>query len=428
MEFLIVLVLLLLNGILAGSEIAVLSARRARLSEQAEAGDKAAGAALKLTEDPENFLSTVQIGITLVGIMLGAFGGASIAEQVAPLLEPALGEQAQSVSLVLVVLTTTYLSLVIGELVPKRLALLYPEGISRAVARPMVWLARATTPFVWILGRSTSLVVRLLGIKDTERSQMTNAEVVTMIREGIDQGAFGEAEDAMVAGVLGLDEMRISKIITPRTETIWLDINASIEDIQRLVREKPFSAYPVARGSLDEVVGIVRAKDILASTLDTGSFDLENIMREPHYIPETATVYNALEQFKRSGIHTALIISEYGGIEGMVRMHDIIELIFGELDVLGGDGHDPEAVQREDGSWLLGGGVSVDELGALFPDVSFTQPPHANYETLAGFIMVQLDRVPQVSDRFSYGGLLFEVVDMDEVRVDKVLVRPQNND
>lgn len=425
MELIIMLGLLLLNGVFALSEIAVLSARKARLNAQAEAGDTSAQAALDLAESPDKFLSTIQIGITLVGILLGAFGGSALATDLANTLRPTLGEAAEPLSVALIVALTTYLSLVIGELVPKRLALIAPEAMARRVARPMTLLSRLTTPLVWLLGQSTNLAVRLLGVDPNNRTGVTNAEVVMMVREGIDDGLFGESEDEMVAGVLGLDEMRISKIITPRTETIWLPLDGTRDEIRDIIMQHPFSAYPVARNSLDDVVGIVRAKDILASLLNNNELDLPDLMYKPHFIPESVTVDKALETFKRSGVHTALIISEYGGIEGMVRMHDIIELIFGELDVPGVDYHDPDMVQRADGSWLIDGGVPLDNLQTLYPSVRFPPTEGRTYDTIAGFVMAQLGRIPQVTDAFAYGGLQFEVVDMDEVRIDKVQVKAE---
>lgn len=423
MDLVVLFGLFILNGLFAMSELAVVSARRARLQTMADAGDSQAKAALKLVQQPDQFLSTVQIGITLIGIFAGAFGGSALADDMAKILRdiaPELGSSADTIGLVLIVLLTTYLSLVIGELVPKRLALLNAEGIARRVARPMSLLAQVTRPLVWVLTQSTALVLRLLGIRETAPPPVTEMEVITMIREGVNAGVFGESEDEMVQGVLRLDERRIGSIITPRTETIWLDINDPEDVIRNKITENPYSAYPVARGSMDDIVGIVRSKDILAQLMTENTLDLHSVMIKPHFIPESVTVFDALEHFKWSGVHTALIVGEYGGIEGLVRMHDIIELIFGELDVEQIDAHDPDMRRREDGSWLLGGQVSMEQLEELYPNVKF--PESDNYETLAGFVMAQLREVPDEADHFEYGGLKFEIVDMDGVRVDKVLV------
>ncbi len=424
MELLVLFGLFILNGLFAMSELAVVSARKARLQSLADAGDSQAKAAIKLIQEPDQFLSTIQIGITLIGIFAGAFGGSALAGDLAEILRdvlPSLGATADTIGLILIVLLTTYLSLVIGELVPKRLALRNAEGIARRVARPMGILARFTRPVVWILTQSSNLILRLMGIREMQPPPVSEMEVITMIRDGVNAGIFGQSEDEMVQGVLRLDERRIGSIITPRTETVWLDINDSEDVIREKIIESPYSAYPVARGSMDDIVGIVRSKDLLAQLIKEGALDLITVMIKPHFIPESVTVFDALEHFKRSGIHTALIVGEYGGIEGLVRMHDIIELIFGELDVEQIDAHDPDMRRREDGSWLLGGQVSMEQLEELYPNVNF--PDNDNYETLAGFVMAQLREVPEEADHFNFDRLIFEVVDMDGVRVDKVLVR-----
>lgn len=408
------------------SEMAVVSSRKARLQSLADEGDESAVRALALIEHPNRFLSTVQIGITLIGVLAGAFGGTAVSGPIAdqlvqtfPDLEPAT---ASTIAVGLIVGLTTYLSLVIGELVPKRIALSSPEAVARLIAGPMTLLSKLATPVVWLLSTSTSVVVRFLPIKPDDSPDVTEMEVLSMIRQGVDVGIFAKDEEEMVEGVMRLDEIRVGSVITPRTEVVYLDIEDDAETIQERIASNPYTTYPVVQNNMDRVLGIVRVKDLLSSLLKDQTLDLEAIMLQPLLIPESVTVAHALEQFKSTGIHTGLVVGEYGGIEGLVRMHDIIEQIFGELDEGEYANHDPDTIQRGDGSWLLAGQVSLDKLADIYPEFDIPDNERGNYETLAGFVMSRLGRVPSVTDTFEWQDLVFEVVDMDDVRIDRVLV------
>lgn len=425
MELLIILALIILNGVFAMSEMAVVSSRSARLSAEADEGNEGAEAALKLTEEPTQFLSTVQIGITLIGILAGALGGAALTVPIAEWIRatiPWLTDAADAISVVLVVGLTTYLSLVIGELVPKRLALQNPEKIASRIAQPMALLSRLAAPLVHLLTYSTRLLLRLLGVSDVQAPRVSELEVLSLVRMGVDVGIFDAAEEDMVEGVMRLDDQRISAVITPRTEIIWIDTDDDTDEIREKILGSPFATYPVARGSMDQVIGVVHSKDLLVQLLSGGPIDLEAAMRQPLFIPETVTVADVIKRFKAARVHTALIVGERGGIEGLVRLHDIIEEVFGDLG--SGDLYESEAVQREDGSWLLDGKYSVQRLEAILPDLQMPEDESGDYETLAGFVMTRLGRVPSAGEYFDFANYRFEVVDMDDIRVDKVLVQP----
>lgn len=427
MEFLIIVGLIILNGVFAMSEIAVVSARRARLEVMStEEKNKGASAALKLIEHPNRFLSTVQIGITFVGVLAGAFGGQTVARDIEQFVRdniPALASYADTIGVITIVGVTTYLSLVIGELVPKRIAMNDPESISAIIARPMRLLSRIMSPFVWFLSVSTSLVVRLIGIEQNTDARVSEMEILSMVREGTEAGVFGYDEEDMIEGVMRLDERRVGSVITPRTEIIWLHVDDDVDKIRERITGSKFTTYPVIDESMDNVLGIVRSRDLLSQILSGQALDLKAIMYEPLFMPETVTISDVVNRFKETGIHTAMIVGEYGGIEGMVRMHDIIEEIFGELDGGEYDTEEPDIMQRTDGSYLFDGQVALEELNDIFVDFTIPERERGNYETIAGFVMARLGRVPVATDHFEYEGLYFEVVDMDEVRVDKVLIQ-----
>lgn len=425
-ELLIILALIVLNGVFAMSEMAIVSARRARLQAMAEEGDEAAQRALELAESPNRFLSTVQIGITLIGILAGAFGGASLSESLAVWLStsfPILADIARALSTALVVGFTTYLSLVIGELVPKRLALQNAEAIAVVVVRPMSLLSTLATPIVWLLGKSTSLVLTLLGVRENNNSSVTEGEVLSLVREGTTSGVFEASEQDMVEAVFRLDEQRIGGLITPRANIIWLDLNDTPEAIHATIINNVYSSYPVCEGTIDQVVGIVRLKDIIPSILKHETLDLRALMHQPLYVPENVSASDVLQRFKTSGIHAALILSEFGDISGMVTLNDLMEEIVGEIEDIGDEDADREAVQRSDGSWLFDGLLPIYRLEGYFPLCKFPDKDERDYETLAGFILSELHRIPQIADAFEWQGLWFEVVDMDGKRIDKVLVK-----
>lgn len=417
MQILIIILITIFNGILAMGETAFISARKARLQQLADEGDKRAHITLDLMDDPNRFLSTTQIGITLIGILAGAFGGATIAETIATQLNtiPALVPYSKTIALALVVLFTTYLSLVIGELVPKRLALQNPERIATAIVPWMRILERITAPVVRFLGASTEIMLRLLGVRPSDEPPVTQEEIQALMRQGVQAGVFEADEPEMIAGVFSLDERRVDAFMTPRTEIEWINLDDPLADNLHKIVHSRHSRFPVAKGSLDEVQGIIRAKDLLNQSLKGQPVDLHACIRETLFIPESATASHALELFKQSGRHIALVIGEHGGIEGLITMSNLIEEIIGDIGK-------PQATTRADGSWLLDGLLSVDEMKDILDLKELPGQEEGHYQTLGGFIMAQLGHIPRPADHFTWNSLYFEVMDMDGMRVDKVLV------
>jgi putative hemolysin len=424
-EALVIFLLIILNGVFAMSEMAVVSARKSLLQQWAEAGDAKARTALELANAPNQFLSTIQIGITLIGILAGAFGGATIARDFSAWLDdvPLLAPYSRALSLAIVVTITTYLSLIVGELVPKRMALNNPERLAAALASPMRALSRVAYPVVHLLGRSTEFVLRMLGMKPSTESPVTEEEIRALIEEGARAGTLEEAEREMVERVFRLGDRRIGAVMTPRPEIIWLDRNAPPEAIRGTITRSAHSRFLVAQGSLDNVLGVVHAKDLLVHSLGEQAVDLTTTLQQPLYVPESMRAVKVLELFKQSGTHIALAIDEYGGIQGLVTPNDILESIVGDLPTAG-EVAEPLALQREDGSWLLDGMLPVDEFKALFHLGPLPGEEQAVYHTVAGFVIMQLGRIPTAADCFEWEGLRIEVVDMDGNRVDKVLVTP----
>lgn len=426
-EILIILVLLAANGIFAMSELAIVTARKIRLQQLADSGDARARTALELAQNSNQFLATVQVGITLIGIMAGAFGGATIAENIAASLSalPILAPYSDLIGVSVVVVAITYLSLIIGELVPKRLALNNPERIALLVAPPMRFLSRAASPFVRLLDFSTDVVIGLLGVKPSAEPVVTVDEIKGLIEQGTESGIFEETEQDMIENVLRLDERPVSAWMTPRTKIIWLDLDESPEEIKRKVVKYSFSYFPVARENLDQIVGIVRAKDFLVQGLSGQLPDLKTLLRPPLFIPESISALDVLEAFKSEGSKIALVFDEYGGIEGLVTDDDILEDIVGNIPVAGEFSDQPQAVQREDGSWLVDGMLDLDTFEGVFKTNPLSDEEDRGYHTVGGFVMSQAHGVPVVGQVFTWQNLRFEVVDMDGRRVDKVLVTPQ---
>ncbi|HWS85849.1 MAG TPA: hemolysin family protein [Pyrinomonadaceae bacterium] len=424
-EILFIALLLVANGVFAMSEIAVISARKARLQRLAAGGDRRARAALELAQEPDRFLSTVQIGITLVGILAGAFGGATIAEQLGVVLNrfPALDPYGEALGLAVVVLAITYLSLVVGELVPKRVGMNNPEGIARVVAGPMRTLSRLASPVVRLLSFSTSAVLRLLRTRPPEGPPVTEDEVRVMIEQATDAGVFEKAEREMVESVFRLGDRRVTALMTPRVDVAWLDVNLPSEEVARRISASHYSRMPVCDRHQDNVMGMVKAKDLLAAVLSGRQLDLRASLRQPLFVPETMTALRLLELFRQSRTHVALVVNEHGAFEGLVTLTDVLEAIVGDLVPPGGQA-EPMAVRRDDGSWLLDGGITIDDFKEIFPVGRMPGEEDEDYQTLAGFVITYLGRIPSAADRFEWGGLTFEVVDMDARRVDKVLVTP----
>lgn len=430
LEIAFIILLLVANGVFAMSEIAVVSARKSRLQERANRGDRRARAALELATAPDRFLSTVQIGITLVGVLAGAFGGATLAEQFAAQLArvPALAAYSEAIALAVVVVVIAYLSLIIGELVPKRLALNNPEKIAATVAQPMMMLSKAAAPVVHLLSASTALVLKILRARPPEESPVTPEEINVLVEQGREAGVFEETEKNLVAGVFRLDDLRVKALMTPRLEVRWLDVTDAPEEIRRRITGSQYSRFPVGRGSLDNVLGIVRAKDLLTPTLSGETLDLEKSLIPPLFVPETRSALQLLELFRGAHTHLALVIDEYGALEGLVTMHDVMEAIVGEMTAHGDEDNESWATKREDGSWLLDGRLSIEEFLEIFPAAQSLMRDRKDYQTLAGFIIAELGRIPSTADHFEAGDLRFEVVDMDRNRVDKVLVMSARRD
>lgn len=421
-EILFIILLLIANGVFAMSEIAVVSSRRARLQQRAER-DAGARAALDLANAPDRFLSTVQIGITLIGILAGAFGGATIAEHLVGYFEriPAIARYSGAISLGLVVLVITYFSLVVGELVPKRLGLNNPEKIAARIARPMQFLSRLAWPAVRALSTSSNFLLRLLKAKPSDEPPITEEEVKLLIDQGTEAGVFEETEQDLVENIFRLPDQKVPALMTPRLDIVWLDIEAPIEETRQRIINSPYSRTPVCQGALDNILGIVKAKDLLSRVLAGEPFDLRAALRQPLYVPETRTALQLLELFKGSATHIAMVVDEHGAIEGLVTMNDVLEAIVGDLPAPSGE-VESYAVQRDDGSWLLDGRISIAEFKELFSLDTLPREEDGGYHTLAGFIITYLGRLPSASDYFVWDDLKIEVVDMDRRRVDKVLV------
>jgi len=421
-EILFIILLLIANGLFAMSEIALVSSRKARLQRRAEKDD-GARVALELANAPDRFLSTVQIGITLIGILAGAFGGATISRHLAERLSgiPALAPYSEAVSFVVVVVMITYLSLVVGELVPKRLALNYPERIASRVAKPMLFLSRLAAPAVHALSASSSFLLRLLRARPAEEPPITEEEVKILIDVGAEAGVFEAAEHELVDNIFRLADQRIPQLMTPRLDIVWIDIESPSEEVRERIINSPYSRMPVCRGTLDNVLGVVKARDLLARVLAGEALDLRAAMRPPLYVPETRTALQLLELFKRSTAHIAMVIDEHGALEGLVTMNDVLEAMVGEMPAHH-RGVESLAVQREDGSWLLEGRMPISDFKELFSIERLPREEEGGYHTLAGFIMTYLGRLPSASDHFVWDDLRVEVMDMDRRRIDKVLV------
>jgi putative hemolysin len=394
-----------------------LLSRKARLQNEQNKGDEGAGIALKLTENPNQFLSVIKIGITSIDLLIGALTGATLGVWIEsrvsqyPVLEP----YSNLIGLLVGVLPVTYLSLVLGELVPKRLALRDPEGVSSFFAKPMMFFTRIFYPFVRFLSFSTESILRLLGIKVSAEPPVTEEEIQLLIDQGTQAGVFEEAEQDMVEGVFSLADQRVYSLMTPRPDIVWLDIEDTTDEIRQKIEGCNYSRFPVRHGSLDSIIGIVKARDLLVRSLNSEPIQLKELLKPAFFVPETMLASRALEILKEKGTDILLVIDEFGALQGLLTINDILEEIVGEMEI-----DEPQATQRQDGSWLLDGMLEIDEFREIFDMPPL--PHESEYETLSGFVMMSLGRVPEPADHFEWHGLRFEVVDMDGRRVDKVLV------
>jgi len=424
-EIVVIFLLIVANGVFAMSEMAVVTARKSRLQDWANKGDARAGAALELASTPNRFLSAVQIGITLIGILAGAFGGRTVAERMAEYLStiPGLEPYSQTIALSVVVVTITYFTLVMGELVPKRLALRHPERIAALIAGPMGIVSKIAAPIVHLLSLSTDTVFNLFGRHNVQEPPVTEEEIRTLVQKGTEAGVFEESEQDLVEAVFSLGDRSARSLMTPRTQIVWLHLDNPVDTIIAKVIESKYSRFPVSSGNLDQVSGVIHAKDILAQKAVGRAMDLKALMQDPLFVPRSVSALHVLELFKQTGNHIAFVVDEYGGTEGLLTHHDILEAIAGEIAI--GEKHgEPKAVQRHDGSWLLDGMLAVEEFKEIFHLEDLPGEKRDAYQTLGGFLFNQFGRVPAVSECFVWNNLRFEIVDMDGKRIDKALVMP----
>ena len=415
--------LVLLNGFFAMSELAIVSARRSRLRQLADDGHKGAELALKMAQDSGSFLSIVQTGMTLISVFAGAFSGATLAGDFADYLNRIswIAPHGEFVALATTIAGVTYLNLVIGELVPKQIGLAYAETIAIHVALTMRVLSLITAPFVWLMRKSTQILLRILHLSKRRDTSVTEQEVKDMIAEGTESGIFKPAEKAMLEGVMRLADRTVRMIMTPRIDMVWLDIDDPASEQKKIMRTSGYSRFPVARGDLEEILGVVHAKDVLNAAFDGGAVSVKSVMRTPLIVPDTTSVLRLLDQIKQSGQHIAIIVDEYGSVEGLVSTTDVLQAIIGALPERGQE-HAERPVQREDGSWLIDGMTPIDEVEHLIGLKNMRGD--GDFHTLAGFVIDKLGRLPSAGDHFVWEDARFEVVDMDARRIDKVLVNP----
>jgi putative hemolysin len=424
LQFAVILVLILINGFFALAEMSMVSARRVRLQRAADLAAPGARTALELKRDPGRFLSTVQIGITVIGVLASALGGATFAQEIADTLEPlGLGAKAGPAAFVIVVALISYMTLILGELVPKRIALSRPEAIARRLAGMLRVMTLITEPLVWFVGVSTNLVLRLLPHGPSESAAVTEEEITIMLREAQAAGHVHAAETAIVQMALRLGDRRVNAVMTPRTQLEWLDLQDSPEENWRKVRDSDYSRFPVFDGGLEQVAGIVQVKDILTAEMSDKPFDLKPLVRPAMFIPETTTALRALEMFRKSGEPMALVVDEFGDLQGAMTLTDILQSLVGDI-AEPGEPASPSVERRPDGSFIVDGMTPVDQVRDLLNLGSWDEDDGGDYHTLGGFVMARLHRIPTVGSRVTADGVQYEVIGMDGRRVDRVLITP----
>jgi putative hemolysin len=425
MEAVILIALILINGFFAMSEISLVTARRARLQGLIDSGDKAAKVAVQLGSEPTKFLSTVQIGITSVAMLSGIVGEAAFAPPLETwLLGLGVSERASSYAATgLVVAMITYFAIVAGELVPKRIGQTHAESVARFVARPIRMLATISKPFVWLLSASTRILLRLFAIDDSRRSAVTEDEIRAVLAEGSELGVIEQHEHRMVRNLFRLDDLAIVSLMTPRGAIVMLDVASSRLEILAVLESSPHSRYPVFRRGEDDIIGVVSARDLLLRTLRNESLELEAIAQPALFVPEGISGMDLLEHFRQSGEYLAFVVDEYGTVLGLITLHDLLEAITGSIR--GTTADDERAVRREDGTWLFDGQLSIHELSDYLGLRDTLEDPDGGYRTLSGLIIQELRRLPRITDRVRRDGWVFEVVDMDGHRVDRVLAKSE---
>ena len=423
MDVALLLFLIFLNSLFAMSEMALTASRKARLQVMVEAGDSGARHAMALHDDPTKFLSVVQIGITSISVLNGIVGDAAFSAPFAAWLHAhfPIGDRAAQVSATaMVVITITFLSIIFGELVPKRFGLMYPETVARLVARPMEWLSLAARPFVKLLSWCTEATLKLLGAGGTPDRSVTEEEIAASLEEGLDAGVIEAQEHQMVRNVFRLDDRQVGSMMIPRTEMVWLEANSSAADVLRVIGEAEHSRYPVCRGGLDDVLGVISAQALLQQAMQGKPFALDQQLQPPVFVPETLSGMELLEHFRASSAQIVFVVDEYGEVQGMITVRDVLEAITGEFSTHTDE--DSWAVQRADGSWLIDGLMPMPELKDRLALKELPEEDRGRYNTLAGMIMLLLGRLPETADAVEWQGWRFEVVDLDGKRVDKVLV------
>jgi putative hemolysin len=421
----VITILFLLNGVFAMYEIALVSSRKSRLEEKAKFGHSGAKIALHFLEEPSKILSAIQVGITLVGIISGAYGGMEFTKYVAPLFAgiPSLAPYANSLAVILVVGLITYFSLIIGELVPKTIALNNPEVIASFLSPAMKLVGTIVYPVVWFLSISTKLVIKLFGIKEKKEVPVSEEELKILLKQGSENGIIEKEESEIISEVIRFGEKRAGTIMTHRLDVEWIDINNPADEIIKMVQNVPFSRLLVCNKTVEDIKGVVAIKDLLASYINTGSIDFENILHQPVYIPEQLPAVKVLEQFRETRNHFGIVINEYGSMEGIVTLHDVAENIMGDLPAIE-DAYNPEVFRRDDGSFLIDGSMLIGDVEDLLEIYSLyeTEEEEPSVNTIGGFAMYKLNKIPSTGDKFTVKGRVFEIVDMDGNRVDKLSV------
>jgi putative hemolysin len=420
MEILILLVLIFINGLFVMSEIALVSARKARLESQAEKGDLSARRALDLSNNPEKFLSAAQIGITLIAILTGVYSGERFSKDLQPVIEKIgfLKEYASTVSTTIIVIIVTFLSIIFGELIPKQIGLLKAERIAKLVAGPMNVFARFTHPIVWSLNRISNIFFRIFNIRKSKDDAVTEEEIKTMITEGTEAGTIDEAEQVIINRVFHLGDRNITSLMTHRSDIIWFNLDDNEEKIKEKITNEPHSVYPICDSQIDEIRGVVSIKDLYVSP-DSTLF--KEIMRPALFVPENNTPFQVMEKFRESKIHSCFIVDEYGSILGMVTLNDILEAIIGEIPQP--DIDDYEVNKREDGSYLVDAQIPFYDFLTKFEKAEWMHEGEQDFDTLAGFILHKLERIPKTGDKLDWKDFSFEIIDMDGHRIDKVLAK-----
>lgn len=425
MEILIILLLAILNGVFSMSEIALVSSRKARLETEAQQGNARAQAALNLANEPNRFLSTVQIGISLIGILMGVFSGAGVTANLQRLIArlDLLRPYSHGIAVTLTVALITYLSVVVGELLPKRIGLTNPEGIAKIVVGPMSMLSRIAAPFIWLLETSSNLLMRLLNINPKEGNGVTEDEIRSVVREGASEGAIQEVEQNIVNNVFNLGDRPVGSLMTARQDIVWLNVDDDVATNKHRVLSRISSMYPLCQGTLDEVQGIVYLKDLLNPNLEEQLAQLPKLKKRPLYLPTNTKAYQALEQLKEARTHQGLVVNEFGNVMGIVTINDLFDALVGDVPLP--DEPEPDVVQREDGSYLIDAQLPFAEFVERFAISAAERQGLTGFHTLAGFVLHFLSAVPKAGEQFTWNGRQFEIMDMDKGRIDKILFREQ---